>query len=104
MFLHTLLSSILCNISEFIQFCFCGFLLPTNLLRNCHNSFFQPSPNFIYFYTSINFFLLYSCWSSRILYAFLTSGFLRLLTFHLTVFLAFFTLCSLIFIFTTTGL
>src|SRR3989442_5380390 len=29
-----------------------------NLLRNCHNSFFQSFPNFIYFYAFINFLLL----------------------------------------------
>src|SRR5437867_9381069 len=99
MFLHILLSSI---ISEFIQFCFFGCFSFTQISSATVTipsfSLFQISSTSIH--PSISF--PCSCWSSRILYASLTSGFLRLLTFHLTVFLSFFTLCSLIFIFTTT--
>src|SRR3989442_15102236 len=96
MFLHFLLSSILCNISEFIQFCFFGCISFPQI-----SSATVEIPSFNLFQissTSIHPSIF------SILYAFLTSDFLRLFTFHLIVFLAFFTLCSLIFIFTTTGL
>src|SRR6184192_2914552 len=104
MFLHFLLSSILCNISEFIQFCFFGCFSFPQL-----SSATVTIPSFTLFQissTSIHpsIFFSCSCWSSCILYAFLTSDCLRFFTFHLTVFLTFFILCSLIFIFTTTGL
>src|SRR3989442_14091387 len=104
MFLHFLLSSIFCNISEFTQFCFFGCIFFPQI-----SSATVAIPSFNLFQiasTSIHpsIFFFCSCWSSCVLYAFLTSGFLRLFTFHLTVFLTFFTLCSLIFIFTTAGL
>src|SRR5437867_12765782 len=58
MFLHFLLSSILCNISEFIQFCFFGNCPSKNLLRNRRNTFFQLVPNFAYVHPLINLLIM----------------------------------------------
>src|SRR2546425_6266068 len=92
MFLHFLLSPILRNISEFIQFCFfgnCSFpQISSATVAIPSLNLFQISPIFI----PASIFSSCSYLSSRVLKVFLISGFLKLFMFHLTVFLDFLTL------------